>query len=64
MAHILRLGGDGIGPEIMDQGVRVAENLATAANLSLNINYELLHGASYDPRASCTTLAAVKNSRA
>jgi len=55
MAHILALGGDGIGPEILDQGVRVAEHLAAAANLSLNINYELLHGASYDRYGSFCT---------
>ena len=63
MAHILALGGDGIGPEILDQGVRVAEHLAAAANLSLNINYELLHGASYDRYGSFCTADLLAKAR-
>lgn len=48
MARILALGGDGIGPEILDQGLRVAAFLNNAAGLDLEVEHDLLHGASYD----------------
>ena len=37
MARILALGGDGIGPEILDQGLRVAAFLNNAAGLDLEV---------------------------
>lgn len=48
MARILALGGDGIGPEILDQGLRVAAFLSNAARLDLEVEHDLLHGASHD----------------
>lgn len=46
--RILALGGDGIGPEILDQGLRVANRVAEQCNMGLIVEDGLLHGASYD----------------
>ena len=48
MAMILALGGDGIGPEILDQGLRIIDVLAVPAGLDVEIETGLLHGASYE----------------
>ncbi|MCG7519784.1 3-isopropylmalate dehydrogenase [Ruegeria sp. Ofav3-42] len=45
---LLALGGDGIGPEILAEGLRVADALAAKAGLTLNVEHDLLHGASWD----------------
>ncbi|MBO9449928.1 3-isopropylmalate dehydrogenase [Tropicibacter sp. R16_0] len=46
--RILALGGDGIGPEILESGLRVATHLAQRAGIELHITHDLLHGASWD----------------
>ncbi len=50
--RILALGGDGIGPEILTQGLRVAETAAVIAGVSLDVENDLLHGASWDVRGT------------
>ena len=46
MARLLALPGDGIGPEILDQALRVLEVLAVRADQSFDVDFDLLHGAS------------------
>ena len=48
MARLLALPGDGIGPEILEQALRVLSALAPYANVSFEVDFDLLHGASYD----------------
>ena len=62
MAKILALGGDGIGPEILDQGLRIIDVLAVPAGLDVEIETGLLHGASYE--ASLSVLSAALNGMA
>ena len=55
MAKILALGGDGIGPEILAEGLRVLDLVAGSAGLSFKIDHGVLHGASWDlHRTFCT----------
>lgn len=46
--NILVIPGDGIGPEIVSQAVRVVEHLRDAAGLDVNLEYSDLGGAAYD----------------
>lgn len=46
--HILALGGDGIGPEVTEAALSVAEAAARLGGLDLNITRDLLHGACWD----------------
>lgn len=46
--RILALGGDGIGPEILQEGLRVADAAASQAGLTLSVEHDLLHGAAWD----------------
>ena len=48
MVHILALGGDGIGPEILNEGLRVAQHIACSADIDLTIDHDLIHGACYE----------------
>ena len=48
MAKILAIGGDGIGPEILAEGLRVLDWVTGRAKMSLEIDYGVLHGASWD----------------
>ena len=45
---ILVLPGDGIGPEIVEQAVRVIEYLRDDAGLDISISQALVGGAAYD----------------
>ena len=45
MAKILALGGDGIGPEILAEGLRVLDWVTGQAEMSVEIDYGVLHGA-------------------
>lgn len=40
MTRILALGGDGIGPEILDQGLRVLRHIAGTIGLAIDIDHE------------------------
>ncbi len=46
--NILALGGDGIGPEVLTGGLRVAEKVAQCAGIHLEIHHDLLHGACWE----------------
>ncbi|MBE1283256.1 MAG: 3-isopropylmalate dehydrogenase [Rhodobacteraceae bacterium] len=62
-ATILALGGDGIGPEVLNAGLTVAEAVAAAEGLRLTIQEGLLHGAAWDTHGTfCAddTLARAK----
>ena len=45
---ILALGGDGIGPEVVDAALRVLEIAANSSGLALDISEDLLHGAAWE----------------
>lgn len=45
---ILALGGDGIGPEVLNAGLRVAAAAARGAGIALSVRHDLLHGACWD----------------
>ena len=64
MAKILALGGDGIGPEILEEGIRLAEHLSTTAGLPLDIESGLLHGASYEEHGSFCTDEVLEKAKA
>lgn len=61
---ILALGGDGIGPEILAEGLRVAEVLADRAGLEMRVEHDLLHGASWDVHGSFCTDAVLARAKA
>ena len=46
--NILVIPGDGIGPEIIAQAMRIVEVLQSSAGLDLNLEYADLGGAAYD----------------
>ncbi len=46
--RILALGGDGIGPEVLDAGLKVCARLAEIADVSIDVEHDLLHGACWD----------------
>ena len=46
--NIAVLGGDGIGPEVTDQGVRVLEAVGRAFGHSFNLSYGDIGGISID----------------
>ncbi len=45
---VLALGGDGIGPEVVDAGLKVLECAAKSIDLVLDISEDLLHGAAWE----------------
>ena len=58
---ILALGGDGIGPEVLEAGIAVAEAVARQNSIVLNITEDLLHGSAWDAHGTfCTEAALVK----
>ncbi|MEX0304008.1 MAG: isocitrate/isopropylmalate family dehydrogenase, partial [Leisingera sp.] len=52
---ILVLGGDGIGPEVLEAGLAVAESVAQRNGIALNITEDLLHGAAWDAHGTFCT---------
>ena len=46
--NVLAMGGDGIGPEVLDASLKVMEEAAKSINLSINVSEDLLHGAAWD----------------
>ena len=46
--RILALGGDGIGPEVLAAGLRVAHAAAEKSRFELTVEEDLLHGAAWD----------------
>ena len=45
---VLALGGDGIGPEVVNAGLEVLQAAADAAGLRIEIEEDLLHGAAWE----------------
>jgi 3-isopropylmalate dehydrogenase len=45
---ILALGGDGIGPEVVDAALRVLDVAARSIDLAFDLSEDLLHGAAWD----------------
>ena len=62
--QVLALGGDGIGPEILDQGLRVAQHLAARAGVELGIKQGLLHGGSWEAHGTFCTDEVLEQARA
>ncbi|MBU2705278.1 3-isopropylmalate dehydrogenase [Zooshikella marina] len=65
--RVLTLAGDGIGPEIMQQGIRVLETVAAKFNLPIKMESALIGGAAVDAEGQplpASTLAAAKESDA
>ncbi len=46
--RILALGGDGIGPEVVDAGLKVIDVLASLEGFDYSLEEDLLHGAAWD----------------
>lgn len=46
--RILALGGDGIGPEVVDAALQVLEIAARSARLHVDLSEDLLHGAAWE----------------
>lgn len=63
-ATILALGGDGIGPEVVECGVQVLRHVARKAGLHLTIEHDLLGGASWDQRGTFCSDAVVAKAKA
>ncbi|KIC07390.1 hypothetical protein RA19_24045 [Leisingera sp. ANG-M1] len=53
--NILALGGDGIGPEVLEAGLAVAEAVASRSGIALNITEDLLHGAAWEAHGTFCT---------
>ena len=45
---VLALGGDGIGPEVVNAGLEVLQAAADAAGLRIEVEEDLLHGAAWE----------------
>ena len=45
---ILALGGDGIGPEVVDAALRVLDVASRSIDLAFDLSEDLLHGAAWD----------------
>ena len=60
---ILALGGDHIGPEVVDAGLALLRHLGEAEGLSLEIECDLLGGASWDAHGSFCTDAVLEKAR-
>lgn len=63
MTRILALGGDGIGPEILDQGLRVLRRIAGTIGLAIDIDHDVLHGASWDLHGTFCTEEVLRKAR-
>ncbi len=62
--RVLALGGDGIGPEILGYGIAAAEVLAARAGVTLEVTYDLLHGACWDEHGVFCTEDVLAQARA
>ena len=45
---VLAMGGDGIGPEVLDAALKVLDVVAASIHLSLDVTEDLLHGAAWE----------------
>ena len=61
--QVLSLGGDHIGPEVVDAGLEVLRCAATIADIEITIDEDLLGGASWDRHGSFCTDAVLEKAR-
>lgn len=61
--RVLALGGDHIGPEVVDAGLEILRHVAKRARLSIDIETDLLGGASWDVHGTFCTDAVVEKAR-
>ena len=61
---ILALGGDGIGPEVLDCALRVADVAASSGGIKLSVATDVLHGAAYDRYETFCRDETVANAKA
>ncbi|MXZ81827.1 MAG: 3-isopropylmalate dehydrogenase [Gammaproteobacteria bacterium] len=45
---VLALGGDGIGPEVLEASLKVLDTVARSARIPIDLEEDLLHGAAWD----------------
>ena len=45
---LLALGGDGIGPEVLESGLSILEAISKKNNLNFEISFDLIGGACWD----------------
>ena len=60
---LLALGGDHIGPEVVEAGLRVLRHVAARADLAVEIETDLLGGASWKAHGSFCTDAVLEKAR-
>lgn len=60
---VLALGGDHIGPEVVEAGLQVLRHVAERADLSVEIESDLLGGASWDLHGAFCTDAVLEKAR-
>ena len=61
---ILALGGDGIGPEVLEAGLAIAKAMAARGGVALSIEQGLLHGSSWEVHGTFCTEETVEKARA
>ncbi len=61
---ILAMGGDGIGPEVVDAALRVLEVAARSVGLRLDIDEDLLGGAAWDAHGTFIRVETLASARA
>ncbi|MEE9587312.1 MAG: 3-isopropylmalate dehydrogenase [Hyphomicrobiaceae bacterium] len=63
-AKILALGGDGIGPEVVDAGLEILTCVTRDSGLQIEVEHDLLHGAAYDAHGVFCRDETVRKARA
>lgn len=59
----MALGGDGIGPEVLDAALDVVQAAVRTTDLDLQIEHDLLHGASWDAKGTFCSDDLLEKSR-
>ena len=60
---VLAMGGDGIGPEVVDSALKVLEVAANSIRLQLDLSEDLLHGAAWDKYGCFIRPQTLENAR-
>ena len=61
--NVLALGGDGIGPELVEAGLRLLETVCNEQGIELSIEHDLLHGQCYDVHGTFCRDETVENAK-
>ena len=61
---VLAMGGDGIGPEVVDAALQVLEIAAKSINLSVDLSEDLLHGACWERNGTFLRPETLERARA